>query len=307
MFASVKQTLGSWLEKPPPIAVGAFDRAADIAYMPEAESRRLGMLRSEIARTDRLLSDNFQTRLAPFEAQRTIHRKCWETAYILQALAERGLIRDGSRGLGFAVGRERIPAVLAAGGCRLTATDLGAGGENNALWADTNQWSGTLEDLTFPDICPKEVMAAQVEFRPVDMNDIPDDLTGYDFTWSTCSFEHCGSLQKGADFILRQMDCLRSGGLAVHTTEFNLSSNEETIETGATVIYRLRDIEDIMRRLTEAGHRVEPLDIRLGDHSHDRYVDRISRRTNTFPQKRHLRLQLWDWATTSIGLIITKG
>ena len=59
-----------------------------------------------------------------------------------------------------------------------------------------------------------------MRFRAVDMNDIPPDLRGFDFTWSSCALEHLGTLRAGADFVVEQMTCLRPGGVAVHTTEY---------------------------------------------------------------------------------------
>ena len=35
------------------------------------------------------------------------------------------------------------------------------------------------------------------------------------------------------------------GGVGVHTTEYNLSSNERTVEQGPTVLYRRRDLDTI--------------------------------------------------------------
>ena len=137
------------------------------------------------------------------------------------------------------------------------------------------------------------------------MNHVPADLTGYDFTWSTCSFEHCGSLELGLAFLQRQLDCLRPGGVAVHTTEFNLSSNDETLAVGPSVIYRLRDIEDMIQRLRSQGHHVEPLDIDPGDHEVDRFVD-LPPYSGPGGIK-HLRLDLEGFASTSLGLIIRKA
>ena len=37
---------------------------------------------------------------------------------------------------------------------------------------------------------------------------------------------------------------LKIGGVACHTTEFNLSSNDETVSKGDTVLYRRRDMEE---------------------------------------------------------------
>ena len=299
---------------PPPvqtsIRVEGFARAADVPYAAshhvDLKAAMDGSLRCELARTDRLRSAAFQRWLAGLNrTPMCLHRKEWELAYILQALDERGMILAGAKGLGFAVGREPVPAFLAAQGCQITATDLHGSGEGRAQWSDSGQWSGSLDELTFPDICPPETMATRVTFRPVDMNAIPQDLRGYDFTWSTCSFEHCGSLALGADFVVNQMACLRPGGVAVHTTEFNLSSNTDTQETGNTVIYRLKDIEALVRRLRQAGHDVEPLDIWPGDDPADRHVC-TPNADGQHPGKVHMRLLVHRWAATSIGLIIRK-
>src|SRR5437868_2278891 len=52
------------------------------------------------------------------------HRKQWEFCYILEALAEAGLMEAGFHGLGFGVGKEPISAILAQRGCEVLATDL---------------------------------------------------------------------------------------------------------------------------------------------------------------------------------------
>ena len=238
------------------------------------------------------------------------HRKLWELAFICQALEERDMLQPGRRGLGFAVGSEKLPAVFAARGCRITATDLPADDERRNPWAQTGQWVGERDALNAAGLCDAEAFDERVEFRPVDMNHIPTDLTGYDFTWSTCSFEHCGSLQLGLDFLLRQMDCLKPGGVAVHTTEFNLSSNDKTVADGPCVIYRLRDIEAVCGQLVAQGHTVEPLDVQPGHHRLDRFVDEppyCDWFTTPPPKVTHLRLNLWGHASTSIALVIRKA
>ena len=86
---------------------------------------------------------------------------------------------------------------------------------------------------------------------------MPDDLRGFDFTWSSCAFEHLGNLAAGCDFVVEQMRCLAPGGVAVHTTELNVSSDDRTVESGATVLYRRRDIEDLAARLRRLGYRID--------------------------------------------------
>jgi len=238
------------------------------------------------------------------------HRKLWELAFICQTLEERDMLHAGRRGLGFAVGAEKLPALFAARGCKITATDLPADDERRTPWAESGQWVGERDALNAAGLCDPAAFRTRVSFRPVDMNHVPADLTGYDFTWSTCSFEHCGSLQLGLDFLERQMDCLVPGGVAVHTTEFNLSSNDATLADGPCVIYRLCDIEAVCGRLAARGHHVEPLDVHPGSHRLDRFVDEppfCDWNSTPPPKVKHLRLNLAGHASTSIALVIRKA
>jgi hypothetical protein len=229
------------------------------------------------------------------------HRKLWELAYICQALHERGLLQAGKRGLGFAVGTEVLPAVFASLGVEILGSDLAADDQRNLAWAQTGQWAAGLQALYKPHLCPEDQFKRLVSFQPVDMNQIPDDLTGFDFTWSTCSFEHCGSIELGLQFLREQMKCLVPGGVAVHTTEFNLTSNDRTQTDGNCVLFRLKDIERVAHQLQAEGHQVEPICLEVGNHPLDRYVDLYP-----FRQVKHLRLELFGYAATSIGLIIRK-
>lgn len=231
-----------------------------------------------------------------------LHRKLWEFGFICQALYERGMLVEGKKGLGFAVGEEPLPALFASRGCSIVATDLEATDSRAQVWADTAQLAVSVDKLERPGICAPELFRERVSFRPVDMNRIPADLSDFDFTWSSCSFEHCGSIELGLEFIVNQMKCLRPGGVAVHTTEFNLTSNDKTLTEGGTVIFRKRDIDELVRRLEKDGHFVEPLNYALGSSSGDTHID-------TFPyaEEPHLKLLLAErFVSTSIALIVTK-
>lgn len=292
----------------PDIGIDAFDRSPSVAYVAPESPLSSGALRSEIARAGRLNSAAFLAWISELGLEKNRdHRKDWELAFILEVLRERDLLREGVKGLVFAVGQERIPACLAARGCSVLASDLAGEDDRNKDWQQSGQWSGTIDDLTFPDLCSPEVMRERVSFRPIDMNQIPGDLSGFDFSWSTCSFEHCGSLELGIRFLENQMECLRPGGIAVHTTEFNLSSNTDTISEGDSVIYRLRDIEEAILRLQSKGHHVEPLDVRVGNDPNDRYIDCLQGTPPQYEQKRHMRLLLGNYVSTSIRLIIRKS
>ena len=200
--------------EPPPIRAHLFPRRyPELFHRPTSATRADGSgMISQLCRYGTLDSRPFRDWIARLHDTWDAHRKKWELAYICQTLQERGLLAPGTRGLGFAVGAEKLPSLLAAHGCRITATDLPAEDERNRAWAATGQWVGNLEALNAHGLCPKDEFRERVGYRPVDMNHIPDDLRGYDFTWSTCSFEHCGSIDLGLRFLERQMACLRPGG-----------------------------------------------------------------------------------------------
>ena len=69
------------------------------------------------------------------------------------------------------------------------------------------------------------------------------------------------------------MRTLRPGGVAVHTTEFNFLHQQDTVETGVTVLFLARHFTELANRLERAGHRVGPLDFDVGDGVVDRYID----------------------------------
>lgn len=144
---------------------------------------------------------------------------------------------------------------------------------------------------------------ALVTFAAVDMNDIPSSLAGgFDFCWSACSLEHLGSLQNGLNFIARSLETLKPGGIAVHTTEFNLTSNDKTIEAVDLSLFRRRDIEGLVETLSGQGYRVAPIDWTVGEGFAERVVD-----LPPFGRgEPHIRLRMGEYDITSIGLIIEK-
>ena len=259
-------------------------------------------LTSCLCTAELLDSDVFRYWIAELHEPWRFHRKLWEFGYVCQALYERGLLAPDKRGLGFAVGQEPLPSYFAAHGCEIVATDLDSTDTRAHGWAESGEWASTIDVLNRRGLCDPALFRQRVSFRPVDMNHIPPDLRGFDFTWSSCSFEHCGSIELGKQFLLRQMDCLKPGGVAVHTTEFNLTSNTSTATRGRTVLFRRLDIEDMVRRLRADGHSVEPLDLSVGTHPLDWFVDQ-----RPYSADRHLRKRHGRYAATSIGLVIRKG
>jgi len=262
--------------------------------------KQTALTKSSVCRQADFMTDDYKRWCAAFKQEPFFHRKQWEYVYILRSLNQRGVLGRGMKGLGFAVGTEPIPAVLASLGCEVVATDIDPTVGELKGWTTGNQLCRQVEDLNNVGICPADEFRKLCSYRPVDMNSIPEDLTNFDFNWSSCSFEHLGSIEKGLAFLKNQLSTLRSGGVAVHTTEFNLSSNDETLETDNCVAFRQRDIDRVVTELRAAGHHVAELDYSLGWMPFDYKVDSPPW---GLP---HLRLKLGHFVCTSIGIVITR-
>lgn len=230
-----------------------------------------------------------------------LHRKQWEFVFILRTLEYYGALHPESRGLGFGVGIEPLSSLFAAAGCRVVATDLAVDDERAQVWNATDQLGANLRQIYKPDLCDEAAFFERVAYRDVDMNAIPADLVDFDFTWSSCAYEHLGSIDAGLDFFENSIGCLKPGGIAVHTTELNLSSNRGTLDRGSTVIFRRRDFEALAERLLAQGHEVFPITFDSGDTELDRIID-----LPPYASDPHLKLQLMRWVSTSFGLIVRK-
>jgi hypothetical protein len=268
------------------------------------------MLRSQLCSAESVRSPALRTwadRLRPIwvsgdEDTREVmlHRKMWEWLFIAEALRERGMLEPGRRGLGFGVGQEPLAALFAAEGCDITATDQPHEAARASGWSDSaTEWASSVEHLNHFGLCAGDTFTQRAHFRAVDMTAIPSDLRDFDFTWSSCAFEHLGTLSAGADFVVAQMDCLKPGGVAVHTTEFLVSSNDDTVEAGGTVFYRRRDVEDLVARLRRLGHDID-VDFTEGTTPDDLHVD-VPPYSDV-----HLRTELSGYVTTSLALVVTK-
>jgi SAM-dependent methyltransferase len=233
---------------------------------------------------------------------RNISRKAWEWCAIAAVLEERAMLEAGRTGLGFAVGNEPLPSAFARHGVSVLGTDLAS---DEAGWALTGEHAKSAEHLFHPDLVDRSAFDRCVRFQPADMR----DLTGFasasfDFVWSSCSFEHLGSLHAGIQFVLDAMRLVKPGGVAVHTTEFNVGSNTDTWESGGSVIYRKQDIEELGYRLRRTSSGLEQVDFEAGTHRYDIEYD--------YPPyfkhgRKHVKLLLGPHISTSILLVIRKG
>lgn len=260
------------------------------------------LLKSCLCTQAQLESDTFQGWAARMgETRMHLHRKVWEYCFIAQALHERSMLQPGRRGLGFAVGQEPLSSLFASYGCEIVATDQKAEEAVEGGWVETDQHATSLDVLNKRGLCPDELFRRRVSLRSVDMRSIPSDLRDFDFVWSACALEHLGSLELGERFVFESLRCLRPGGVAVHTTEFNCSSNVFTRRKGVTVLFRKRDIKRMASRLREQGHAME-LDLSQGDQPADYYVER-----QPYGHQVHLKLEVDGFVATSVGLVIQKS
>ena len=248
-----------------------------------------------------------QIRMAPL-----LHRKVWEDAYVVQSLWERDCLAPGKVGLGFAVGAEALPSYFAKCGVRVLASDLASDDERSRGWRDTGQHAQNLQALWKPDIVDRQVFLENCSYKSLDMNVIPDHLNNsYDFCWSVCSLEHLGSIENGLNFIVNAMRVLKPGGIAVHTTEFNLD-NSETIDNWPTVLFQRAHFEDLRLRLERADCRLVDIDFSPGTGLLNSYID-----VPPFPHQMtlglndakapHIKLSVEGFPTTSIAFMVEKG
>ena len=298
------------------------DLAKTFAYVVSNDKKqRRYQFQSQLCRQEQLESIQFQKMFQELKIQKwfddfaranqimipagILHRKSWEFIYITLALAERGMLKEGKRGLGFAVGTEPLPAYFASKGCEILATDLGTEGEGQKVRAEHGQnVNGETALLNKHQICGEKIFREKVTWQNVDMNEIPDELNGFDFCWSSCAIEHVGSLKKSKTFMKNMLKVLKPGGIAIHTTEYNLSSNADTITQGESVIYRKSDILELAHWFRKEGHEIET-DFTCGQSEGDLFTDKPP--YYQLDPRYHLRLDIGGYDSTSIGLIIRKA
>jgi len=230
-----------------------------------------------------------------------LHRKAWEYCFISQALKEHDVLKPGKHGLGFAVGGEPLTSGFASFGASITATDLDYEEAAKKGWIVTGEHCKNKADLNEKGLCPAETFDKLVHFEFCDMNNIQTQYYNkFDFVWSACALEHLGSMRHGVEFIYNSLRCLKEGGIAVNTTEFNVSSNTETYSTVESYIFRKCDIETIIHNCRQQGYNVS-INWDFGTSFTDYHID-----VPPYKHNPHLKLKIADYTVTSIGLIITK-
>lgn len=291
----------------------ARDLAAALPHARETRARHVG-LRSSLAIQSAIESDWAAHWCRELRVAIVYHRKIWELCFVLQVLHEAGMIRDGMRGLGFGCGSEPLPSYLAAHGVRVTVTDLAPDRAAQRGWVHSGQHATGPDQAFMPHLVSRTDFDRRVAMRYVDMNAIPDDLAGYDFCWSICALEHLGSIAHGLAFIENALNTLKPGGVAVHTTEYNIRDDGPTIDNWPSVAFQRKHMEGLAARLRCQGHQVAPFDFTLGDGPLDRFVD-MPPYSQDLPEEvnnwldvpMHLKLAVDGIVVTCIGLIIRKA
>jgi len=281
--------------------------AGALVALPEAP-QAVG-LDSRICRQADIESDWLRHWCRELDTLPTYHRKLWETCFVVQALWEAGALAPGKRGLGFAVGHEPLPSYFAARGAEILATDLDVGSRQAAGWIATDQHGGDADALFFDRLVAREVFDAKVTLRAVDMRRIPADLRGgFDFVWSVCSLEHLGTLDAGIAFVVNAARCLKPGGIAVHTTEFNMAGEGPTVGRGSTVLYQEKHMRRMAEKLAQAGYEMLPFDATPGIRLMDGFIDLPPYPGTKWPLQQqstpHLVLSVHGFPTTSAGIIV---
>lgn len=245
------------------------------------------------------------------------HRKLWEFAFVLQTLHDHDMLREGIRGVGFGCGREPMPSYFAAKGVSCLMTDLEPEAVAGAGWAETGQHTDSLDACYYDDLVDRAIYDKLVAHRYVDMNNIPADLDNqFDFTWSICALEHVGSIRKGLDFVKNSLRTLKPGGIAVHTTEYNYTSEEETIDNWPVVLFLKQHFELLRDEVRAEGHDFYEPDFDVGDGVLDQFIDVppytfgggwLDRGIWDKPnQNAHLKLTVDGFPATCFGIIIKK-
>ena len=240
-----------------------------------------------------------------------LHRKLWEDVYVIQCLWERNCLGPGKSGLGFAVGTEALPSFFASRGAHVTATDLSPDDERSHGWSRTQQHASNIEALWKSNLIERDDFLQRCQFDFVDMSNIPSNFDGrFDFCWSVCAFEHLGTLENGLEFVTQAMRVLKPGGVAVHTTEFNVGDGE-TIDNWATVLYQKKHFAVLKTKLAAVGCSLVDIEFDVGSEFFDCYVDLPPFPHDpacglNMPRPPHLKLSVDGFPTTSIAIIVEK-
>ena len=228
------------------------------------------------------------------------HRKLWEYAVVLQAFYEAGVLKAGSRALGFGVGDEPLPSYMASLGMKVLASDMPGVTDPDAIFQDR--------------FLPREAFDERVEVSDIHFGKFNDaSLRDFDACWSCSVVGALGAEHIAEEAMIKSMDVLRPGGLAVHVMEFAFAP--DLPEERNDIFFPRSFFESLERALNGRGHAVRPVSFALGTHPLDAYVDiadldvkgamALEDLWRFDPPAPHLKVSMGDVMTTSFALIVT--
>lgn len=229
------------------------------------------------------------------------HRKLWEYAVVLQAFYEAGVLKAGSRALGFGVGDEPLPSYMASLGMQVVASDMPGVTDPEAIFQ--------ARFLT------REAFEAQVEVSDIHFGKLGDSsLRDFDACWSCSVVGVLGAGYIAEEAMIKSMDVLRPGGVAVHLMEFAFAP--DVPEERDDIFFPRTFFESLERGLNGRGHKVRPVSFDLGAHPLDAYIDTpdlyldgaqaLQDLWRFEPEAPHLKVAVDDVMTTSFALIVTR-
>lgn len=119
---------------------------------------------------------------------------CWEIAYAVQVMERYGVLRPGSRGIGFATRNPAVERAVTSMGATIGHFPSNEDGQN-------------------------------------DLTELTDDLFAFDFLYSIRAVDELDDRGAAIRFIERAMECLRPGGLAVHVVGHRAESTSPQYTT----------------------------------------------------------------------------
>jgi SAM-dependent methyltransferase len=262
------------------------------------------MIKSKICTKSDFDTEDYRKVLLHFNEEFRYHRKPWEIVSTIQVLQQFDMLDKDKIGLGFACGEESTPSVIAKLGGKALCTDRDPKVDNT--WEKSGQQASNKKSIHKEHIVDYNTFDNNIDFEYLDMNEVPAKYFGkFDYVWSTCAIEHLGSIKHGLYFVMNSLACLKPGGVAIHTTEYNLSSNENTLESPDLSFFRKRDILELIDLVEYYGYTVhkDPNMFARGTHEYDLYVD------ETYKYKEpivHINLRIDKYNMTGIRLIISK-
>lgn len=271
-----------------------------------------------IANYEDIITKDYKIFCNEINEESRFHRKQWEFFVISREILKHFNTIEGKNGLGFAVGQEILLEYFVKKGAKIIGTDLDINNANASDWKNTNQH---LSNFNLRGIVDKNIFDNSFTMDYVDMNNIPKKYLNskFDFIWSSCALEHLGSIKNGLDFIKNSLGCLKSGGIAVHTTEYNLLSETEHCDHKYSSIYSKHDLLTLKNELELLGYKVLPINFNRENNPINNYVDtpnycdgksvKLCEEIMKNPQNKcHINLLIHNrYVSTSIYIVIIKN